>query len=770
VFAALTPLDRAKLAAVLDDVWVEAGSVVFEAGGHGDALYILRSGIAERRVAGSSIGRIEPPELFGELALLTDEPRSASVVALTPLQLWVLPRARFHPLLKAEPEMLLRLSAAIGRQLAGTRRALGEMQRVLDDWTYERVAELSPEERELVENAALFDHLEPAFLAEVLTIDRAQAEARLADIASSSPICTRDGDEYAIPTAIRRAITRKLEAELGHRRLEAMRRRAGLALEARGDEAGAVLAYLSAGAEGEARRCFETAPRSVRDELVRDGRLARVGWAPPGHQDGAASGDAVPTRVRSLGRPRPKLVGLLLAVCPLLLWWLPGPAGLSPEGWRALLVLVSGAILLAFDVLPDALVALLLIVGWVAPGLVEPRIGLSGFASPSWFLVLSVLAVGVAAGSTGLLYRLALLAIVHVPPGFAWRANTLALVGVVVTPSLANTTSRVALAAPLVRELAEALSYTPGSRAAAGLGQAALIGFGQMSALFITGSSVGLLTYGLLPAEVRAEVGFAAWFVGALPVHVVLYCLSMAAVVLWFRPDSTPEGGTARAPTRRARPDEPLGVGGAGGGRGAARRLPDRVAARHQRRLDRRRRAHAAGRGWGAGRQHAPKRGQLELPDLLRRDHQPERRLHRARDRSVARGIPSRSDPDSRGEPGPVLSGACRGGLRPEPGSTLASGRPAADDRRHARGGDVRNSPVRGRGDRADRDRGVVPTLPEHRLPGALPRLGRAVLTPAGPPVGARLDADRPDRRGRRGPCLADAGLRPIGREANRGT
>jgi DASS family divalent anion:Na+ symporter len=552
VFAALTPLDRAKLAAVLDDVWVEAGSVVFEAGGHGDALYILRSGIAERRVAGSSIGRIEPPELFGELALLTDEPRSASVVAVTPLQLWVLPRARFHPLLKAEPEMLLRLSAAIGRQLAGTRRALGEMQRVLDDWTYQQIAELSPEERELIENAALFDHLDPGFLAEVLTIDRARAEAKLADIASRSPICTRDGDEYAIPSAIRRAITRKLEAELGHRRLDAMRRRAGLALEARGDEAGAVRAYLSAGAEGDARRCFDTAPRSVRDELVRDGRLASVGWASPSHQDGAGRGDAVPTRVRSLGRPRPKLIGLLLAVCPLLLWWLPGPAGLSAEGWRALLVLISGAILLAFDVLPDALVALLLTVGWIAPGLVEPRIGLSGFASPSWFLVLCVLAVGVAAGSTGLLYRLALLALVHVPPGFAWRANALALVGVVVTPSLANTTSRVALAAPLVRELAEALSYTPGSRAAAGLGQAALIGFGQMSALFITGSSVGLLTYGLLPAEVRAELGFAAWFVGALPVHVVLYCLSMAAVVLWFRPDSTPEGGTARLELQRA--------------------------------------------------------------------------------------------------------------------------------------------------------------------------------------------------------------------------
>src|SRR5215208_4033724 len=100
LFASLTPIDRAKLAAILEDRAVPAGEVVFEAGGSGDALYILRSGTAERWVAGSAIGTLVPPDIFGELALLTDEPRSASVVARTPLLVWVLPRARFQPLLQ----------------------------------------------------------------------------------------------------------------------------------------------------------------------------------------------------------------------------------------------------------------------------------------------------------------------------------------------------------------------------------------------------------------------------------------------------------------------------------------------------------------------------------------------------------------------------------------------------------------------------------------------------------------------------------------------
>ena len=46
--------------------------------------------------------------------------------------------------------------------------------------------------------------------------------------------------------------------------------------------------------------------------------------------------------------------------------------------------------------LPDHLVALLLVVGWTAPGLVSPKTVLGGFATPGWFLVLGVLGLGVA--------------------------------------------------------------------------------------------------------------------------------------------------------------------------------------------------------------------------------------------------------------------------------------------------------------------------------------------------------------------------------------
>jgi di/tricarboxylate transporter len=228
------------------------------------------------------------------------------------------------------------------------------------------------------------------------------------------------------------------------------------------------------------------------------------------------------------------------------------PEGLDPAGWRVLLTLVSAAVLFASDALPEAVVALALLGVWVVTGLVAPRVALEGFASPAWLLVLVILAVGVAVGNSGLLYRAALVALARAPATFAWRCLTLAAVGVLITPTLPNATSRMALAAPLVRELAEALGYEARGRQATGLALAALVGFGQMSALFLTGSSVGLLVHGLLEPAVRAEFGFAGWLGAALPLHLVLFGASMAVIVAGSHSVATAEEVGDRLALQRA--------------------------------------------------------------------------------------------------------------------------------------------------------------------------------------------------------------------------
>jgi serine/threonine-protein kinase len=76
-----------------------AGDVILREGDPGDAAYMIVSGRcrAFRSVDGQeeTLGSMGPGEVFGEMAILLDEPRAASVVAAEPVTLLVLDRATF---------------------------------------------------------------------------------------------------------------------------------------------------------------------------------------------------------------------------------------------------------------------------------------------------------------------------------------------------------------------------------------------------------------------------------------------------------------------------------------------------------------------------------------------------------------------------------------------------------------------------------------------------------------------------------------------------
>src|SRR5688572_5610855 len=100
LFAGLRPVELAKIVAELDGVSLPPGGVVFRRGEPGDCLYVVRAGVAEARAGTGDDGDYPltlygPGDSFGESALLTDEPRSSTVVALDQLELWALAKSRF---------------------------------------------------------------------------------------------------------------------------------------------------------------------------------------------------------------------------------------------------------------------------------------------------------------------------------------------------------------------------------------------------------------------------------------------------------------------------------------------------------------------------------------------------------------------------------------------------------------------------------------------------------------------------------------------------
>jgi Cyclic nucleotide-binding domain/Major Facilitator Superfamily len=95
MFSPLSPLALERLARQLIPVEAEAGTEVIRQGDEGDRFYVVDDGRCEVLIDGQPMAAILRGGGFGEIALLRDVPRTATVVALTPLKLYALERDAF---------------------------------------------------------------------------------------------------------------------------------------------------------------------------------------------------------------------------------------------------------------------------------------------------------------------------------------------------------------------------------------------------------------------------------------------------------------------------------------------------------------------------------------------------------------------------------------------------------------------------------------------------------------------------------------------------
>lgn len=95
IFAPLPPATLEALAARLEPRHAAAGDVVFAQGAPGDELYLVDSGRVAVAVDGATVAELGPGESFGEIALLRDVPRTATVTAVAETALYGLEREEF---------------------------------------------------------------------------------------------------------------------------------------------------------------------------------------------------------------------------------------------------------------------------------------------------------------------------------------------------------------------------------------------------------------------------------------------------------------------------------------------------------------------------------------------------------------------------------------------------------------------------------------------------------------------------------------------------
>jgi CRP-like cAMP-binding protein len=84
-----------RLASLAAEVRTPAQSAVFEQGAAGDRFYVIAEGTAAVEIDGTQTSTLGTGEFFGEIALLRDIPRTATVRALEGLRLYALERDDF---------------------------------------------------------------------------------------------------------------------------------------------------------------------------------------------------------------------------------------------------------------------------------------------------------------------------------------------------------------------------------------------------------------------------------------------------------------------------------------------------------------------------------------------------------------------------------------------------------------------------------------------------------------------------------------------------
>lgn len=128
----LAPDELKHLAATTRLANYAATDTIFRKGDDGSSMMAVIRGrvkICSRSADGKELvlNILGPGGLFGEIALLDGEPRTADAVALEETDLLVLERARFIPILAAHPDMALRLLGVMCKRLRQTNESLEDM-------------------------------------------------------------------------------------------------------------------------------------------------------------------------------------------------------------------------------------------------------------------------------------------------------------------------------------------------------------------------------------------------------------------------------------------------------------------------------------------------------------------------------------------------------------------------------------------------------------------------------------------------------------------
>ena len=112
-FADLSADERAKVAALGEEVAAESGALLIDQGNVGQEAFFIVSGEAEVLVGNDRVATVGAGSVIGEMALVNNRPRNASVKAIERMELVSFDRDHFNTLMDTMPEAKAKILAHV---------------------------------------------------------------------------------------------------------------------------------------------------------------------------------------------------------------------------------------------------------------------------------------------------------------------------------------------------------------------------------------------------------------------------------------------------------------------------------------------------------------------------------------------------------------------------------------------------------------------------------------------------------------------------------
>ena len=135
LFARIEPAKLKLLAFTSDRVTYEQDQVLFNQGDEGDAAFVIIDGQADILVdtpQGSlSVAKVQKNDFVGEIAILCEVPRTATVKALSRLDTLRIEKEQFFKLMSEFPELSVEVMRVLAQRLADTTEELADARKQL---------------------------------------------------------------------------------------------------------------------------------------------------------------------------------------------------------------------------------------------------------------------------------------------------------------------------------------------------------------------------------------------------------------------------------------------------------------------------------------------------------------------------------------------------------------------------------------------------------------------------------------------------------------